>query len=157
MEKKLQSEKFSLFFFKPLSSRVNLYINFYLQVHFKMSVHLDLRIYPGIFKQIWNDISLSYFVKWWYFIKPFWVGVLSHWSHNPKVVVTIPTCTNPISPPIPVYLHILCDKHLQCRHSLALFSCLLCCAHLNPYTALVCVRYMRVLIPEVTRYNLFML
>ncbi len=76
MEKIFKLKNFNYFVWTPLGSRVNIYINFCLQVDFKMSaawycwhylppvlltpvslipvVHLDLRISPRIFGKIWN-------------------------------------------------------------------------------------------------------
>ncbi len=79
---------FNHFVLTPLDSRVNIYINFCLQVHFKVSaawycyhylppvtitpvanlppvsltpvVHLDLRISPRLFVKVWNDPNVIF-------------------------------------------------------------------------------------------------
>ncbi len=79
MEKTFKQKNFNNFVWTPLGSRVNIYINFCLQVHFKVSaawyccrylppvsttpvslipvVHLDSRISPRIFEKFRNGLN----------------------------------------------------------------------------------------------------
>ncbi len=79
METIFKQKNFNNFFWAPLGSRVNIYIKFCLQVHFKVSaawycshylppvstapvsnLHLDLRISPRIFEKIRNDPTVIF-------------------------------------------------------------------------------------------------
>jgi hypothetical protein len=54
MEKTFKQKNFNNLVWTPLGSRVNIYINFCLQVH---QVHLDSRISPRIFEKILNGLN----------------------------------------------------------------------------------------------------